>query len=277
MVVMMKKIRKVKYHISSKKSIKARIVQISDLHYYQEKDIILLNRIENEIKGLNPDYICITGDLIDETEIDATKLIEWIKDLKEISPIIISLGNHDTKDSSLLKETNSEEIFQSLSKIEDIYVLDNNQKKIGQFCFIGVTVSDEVCFEDKKSNSLFIKNLKKIPFKELNSNKYNIVLCHTPYVVIDKRVWKRELFKNSDLILCGHTHGGIASPKLYCILGKRGVISPRKKWFPKYSQGYYPEYHMIINSATKKLSHSSRLEFLDCFTTSEITIIDINK
>ena len=68
-----------------------RIVQISDVHIGSRQKGFM-RRIVNKINSLKPDYIVITGDLIDSSavEIDA---LESIRDL--VAPTLFSIGNHE--------------------------------------------------------------------------------------------------------------------------------------------------------------------------------------
>ena len=75
-----------KYNISNK--LNKKIVLISDIHYYSEKDIKQLNNVLDNIKKLNPSYICISGDLIDYSSVlDFDLLVEWLNKLANITII----------------------------------------------------------------------------------------------------------------------------------------------------------------------------------------------
>ena len=52
-----------------KGSINTNIVLISDIHYYNKKDLIHLNKVFDNIKKIKPDFICIPGDLTDESNV----------------------------------------------------------------------------------------------------------------------------------------------------------------------------------------------------------------
>ena len=73
-----------------------KIVLISDIHYYDKKDIKLLDKVLDRIYEINPDYICITGDITDISNIyDEDYFIDWLKRLSSKIKVIVVLGNHE--------------------------------------------------------------------------------------------------------------------------------------------------------------------------------------
>ena len=76
------------YNISNK--LNKKIVLISDIHYYSKKDVFRLNNIYNNIKKINPNYICITGDTIEKSSVfDLELLIDWLNKLTTICKVFI--------------------------------------------------------------------------------------------------------------------------------------------------------------------------------------------
>ena len=82
-----------KYKIETKKNIQTKIVHISDIHYSKKYNTKILDKVRKEIEQHNPNYICITGDLIDTYNATKTKefeyFINWLKKLSEIAKVII--------------------------------------------------------------------------------------------------------------------------------------------------------------------------------------------
>ena len=77
-------------------NINTKLVLISDIHYYNKSNIKVLNKILDLLRKINPNYICIPGDIIDNSNIlDEKYLIEWLRKLANISKVIISVGNHE--------------------------------------------------------------------------------------------------------------------------------------------------------------------------------------
>jgi hypothetical protein len=76
--------------------------------------------------------------------------------------------------------------------------------------------------EERKEK--YIKYMRN-KLKDINTNEFNILITHDP-----------ENFKlyeklKVDLIFSGHVHGGLVR------VGKLCLLSPRRKFFPKYSYG----------------------------------------
>ena len=63
---------------------------------------------------------------------------------------------------------------------------------------------------------------------DLDTNSYNILLTHNPLYADTYSSW------GADLTLSGHIHGGIIR-----IPFVGGLLSPERKFFPKYDGGMY--------------------------------------
>ena len=103
----------------------------------------------------------------------------------------------------------------------------------------------EEFYEDFKKHEKLYKNVKKdLP---------TLALVHSPEFSNDDKCV--NLFKDYDLILCGHTHDG-------CIpfgFGnfKRGLISPKKTFFPKNVRGLRKLDNNCIYSEIARLKFKS--------------------
>ena len=132
-----KKTTDIVYNTNTKKDLT--IIHISDIHFNTNTSLSKLNKLTTEIKKNNPDYIMISGDLIDEPKIIKNKykikeLLQFLSNLSEITKIFISLGNHDIFSSEDLK------FFNKLNELKNIYILDNDCYK-DEFIYIsGLTL-----------------------------------------------------------------------------------------------------------------------------------------
>ncbi|HBT72134.1 MAG TPA: phosphoesterase, partial [Lysinibacillus sp.] len=70
-----------------------RIVQVSDLHDALFGDN--QQRLIAKVKDTNPDYIFITGDVIDSNRYDLKQSLQAVKGLVEIADVYYVLGNHE--------------------------------------------------------------------------------------------------------------------------------------------------------------------------------------
>lgn len=259
------KISNKNYNISN--NLNKTIILISDLHYKSEKDLERLNSVLNSIKRLNPNYICIPGDIIDKSSIkDQDLLISWFKELSMISKVFISIGNHEFYINKKNKEFGlNKEFFNKLESIDNLCVLDNKNIIVDNINFIGITIPINYYSEDYNDN--FDECLDKI-----NSNKkyYNILLCHSPINICKSQILKE---KNINLVLCGHMHGGVVPKFLRPIFKHMGIISPNRKLFPKYAYGHIKKENtdILITSGIRVLPY----ENLNKFFKPEIVKINI--
>ena len=74
--------------------------------------------------------------------------------------------------------------------------------------------------------------------------------------------------KNIDLMLCGHTHGGLIRLP---IIG--GLVAPNQGWFPEYDMGYFNSgtVEMIITSGLGNSIDIPRFN-----NPPEVCVIEIN-
>jgi len=153
-----------------------RILQISDIHHKGNRPY--LTSIIKQINALGPDFVCFTGDLIEEGKYlpEALALMSGIK-----SPMYGVPGNHDYW---------SKVPFTGISR-----------------CFAasgGAWLLDEtVVTADAKfaiTGASFF-TFKKQPLR-VDPDRRNIFLMHYP-------AWIEKLAgKSFDLVLAGHSHGG---------------------------------------------------------------------
>ena len=137
----MTKISKTNYFINSK-DINKKILLLTDIHYYQKKDMKKLNNVLNSIKNESFDYICIVGDFIDIGSIkDMDLYIDWLNELAKIKKVFISLGGHDIiKAKGKYEYYYNKEFFDKLKKINNLYLLDNDIYEEDGIRFIGLTL-----------------------------------------------------------------------------------------------------------------------------------------
>lgn len=261
------KITNKNYNIKGK--INTNIVLISDIHYYNNKDIKHLNKVLDKIKQMSPKYICISGDIIDEAYVlNIEEFIIWIKKLSKICCVLISLGNHEYYINKKRKKFGlSKEFINKIKQIPKVYLLDNKNVVLEDINFIGITLPIEYYLKKKNIDECLgsVNSVK---------DKYNILLCHSPLDIVNSKTLK-EL--KIDLILSGHTHGG-ATPKIFRpLLKTRGLISPDMKLFPcnVYGNIKVDNTNIIITSGITVISHLNKFRILKNFFSSEIVCLKI--
>lgn len=249
------------------------LVLISDLHYYSKNNIKVLNNVLDKIRKISPEFICIPGDLIDKSEIlDEDELISWLVKLATISKVILSLGNHEFYINRSKGEFGlNNDLYKKIKAIDNLYFLDNANVKINDINFIGLTLPIEHFMKESYQEFPIKEYSKSI---KVEKECYNIILCHSPLSIInvaDKL--------NVNLILCGHTHGGIVPFFLRKIFRGRGFVSPNRSLFPKNCYGLIKrnKTNIIITSGITILSNLNKLNKFNKFFSPEIVKIKIKK
>lgn len=245
-----------------------KLALISDIHYSQKLKVSKLYQINDYLKDKNIYYICITGDIIDyngfigNVEHD-NEFLTWIEDLGKITKVIISVGNHDIEVDSNYNRTWNDAFFDKMRNIPNIIFLDNDIYEDENLRFLGYTsVYDH--HDSLKNMDLYIDDYKKV-FGDIHKDKYNILMCHSPKMVLKDEIFTKLCISDStNLVLSGHMHNGMYLPIMEKLShSNRGLISPYKEIFPKIARGYVHkdyEHHsvdFIISGGVTKLSQSS--------------------
>ena len=220
-----------KYVVENKKVPKEfdgyNIVQISDLHskLFGENNKKLIQKI----KSLNPDIVVVTGDLIDGENNNYNVALDFMKEISKLYRVYYIIGNHEQK--SLIKKY--KDYFNKLHQI-DFVNLDNNKVEIvkgdSNINLYGLTVPYscyKYLFDNQETTSIDIDFLEE-KLGKVDREQFNILLAHTPFYFDEYEKW------GADLTLCGHVHGGIVRLPLV-----GGLLSPDRKFFPKYDLGEY--------------------------------------
>lgn len=263
-----------KYRLESK--LNKRVVLISDIHYYNKSVVPVLKLVFEKIKDLEPDYICITGDLVDDINIVDTKyLVDWIKSLSKISSVIISVGNHEHYYNHKLTKMYDYKLFNKFNEIDNVYVLSNKIKLIDNINFVGINLPYQYYNSNEKEKYLVEFMNKKYP--KLRKG-FNILLCHSPYVITNPSVLDKLKCKdNISLILSGHMHAGLTFKCLKKVLKGRGFITPQGKVLKKYCYGIYKYKNItsIISTGVTKLSKNYKIGIFNFLYEPEIVVIDM--
>ena len=276
----MNKIKEYYFEVGSNKIAGKRIILLSDIHYYNNKEYLKLDAIYEHILKLKPDYILIAGDLLDEAFVsDLDKLYSWFEQISQSTQVYISIGNHDLLIKEDFETGFDKEFFIRLENIPNVHILDDTNYIDDKFCFYGLTMPAEYFYVKREPKEDLIKHMNNT-FLTADASKLNILLCHTPLAITRKEVLKQiKIYKDLDLIVCGHTHGGITPGFLRSLLKGVGIISPLRKFFFKnaYGKKNIDNTNIIVSSGVTKASHRNRFYKLNAFFASEITIIDIKK
>ena len=177
------------HHIRSPKlSRNRRIVQISDVHI-GSRQAGYMRRIVNKINKLEPDFVVITGDLIDSSAVS----YEALSSLGTLNAqTYFSIGNHE-------RYADLEKILDIAERL-GITTLRQQSERQGELIFVGIDDADR---RDQVG--------KMLPGIDLHKPSYQILLYHRPVG------WRSAMEHDIDLMLSGHTHNGQIFPFNYLV------------------------------------------------------------
>jgi hypothetical protein len=240
-----------------------RIVQISDLHLgsFNYKYKKLDSAIE-KINALQPDYIVMTGDLVNNYAVELRGWDNVFNRLESKEGKYAILGNHDYGDYSEWKTPKTKqknfELIQHFYKKINFKLLMNGAEVISkngeEIALIGVENWGKPPFKQYGNLRRALLKVKDIPFK--------ILLSHDP------THWTEEVIDKTDisLMLAGHTHGMQA-----------GFQYKNLKWSPikykfKHWAGLYKhnEQYLYVNRGLGWLGFPARIGMRP-----EITLIEL--
>lgn len=159
-----------------------RLAQISDAHL-GSREPKYFKRVIRRIKDLAPDYLLITGDLI-----DSTSVIQHLDCLEELDmPVYYVTGNHERYAG----------IDPILAKLESVGVrlLRNRTEARGEIQFIGI--------DDAEARDTVRRGLASL---QVDPHRFSVLLYHRPDGFEDAAA------AGVDLMLAGHTHNGQIVP-----------------------------------------------------------------
>lgn len=188
-----------------------KVVLIADLHMGYSIGHRYIEYMVNEINKLEPDLICIAGDIFDndyDALDDPEAITAALKNLKSTYGTYACWGNHDISEKILAGFT-----FGSKDQLED----DERMGKLLTDAGITLLNDEVVCIEDsfylvgRKDISRVkkIEKTRKTPdeiLSDLDKDKPIIVLEHQP------RQLSELAAAGADAQLCGHTHDGQIFP-----------------------------------------------------------------
>ncbi len=159
------------------------IAQISDVHVGSRSGRFLA-RVVARTNTLSPDYVFITGDLVDFRNVSERELGS-LANLD--APTYFIIGNHE-------RYVDLEDICQRLRNL-GVEVLRNSAVELGEIQLVGI--------DDAESRTQVGKVLTTIAAAP---DKFRILLYHRPHGTSDAAAW------GAHLMLCGHTHAGQIVP-----------------------------------------------------------------
>ncbi len=202
-----------------------RIVQLTDLHAaeFGENNCKLVEKIQ----ALHPDMISMTGDFIEqESDISVTETL--IAQLTDIAPVYVVSGNHDWASGA------ANELRAAIESAGGVW--------LGNSCRELTKDNDRIILagvEDPNSYAEMIQPDELMDQIALAyPDTFTILLAH-------RNDWP-EKYPNlqTDLILCGHGHGGVIRLPFV-----GGLLDTTRTLFPTYDAGLFPcnRYTMVVS------------------------------
>ncbi|MBR6669938.1 MAG: metallophosphoesterase [Ruminococcus sp.] len=234
-----------------------KIAHLSDLHKktFGKNNSRLLKKTADE----NPDIIIFSGDIITRDCRDFTELSHFLMRLTKIAPVYFSYGNHELD----LPEEYRKMLDDEMKKYgvhfaaNDYEILEIKDRKFS------ITFAQLKRNIYKKNGSY--RNLENYTYEDMindvrkpETDCTSILIAHNPFFAETYEKW------GADYTFSGHIHGGvIIIPFL-----KIGILSPERKFFPKYAKG-------VFEIGKMKLLISGGLGKLRLFNPPEIVVYSI--
>ncbi len=182
-----------------------RIVQVTDSHLGAIIDAEGMARYAEEISSLSPDLVVVTGDFVDDdtSREDLLGGCAALGAIRSTYGVFFVYGNHDRGyfDSSS-RGWNAADLRSELEKNGVTILEDESVLVDGRFYVVG---RKDRSAEGRGDGRLTAEAL----LSGLDPDLYKIVLDHQPHD------FDAEAAAGSDLVLCGHTHGGQFIPINY--------------------------------------------------------------
>lgn len=190
-----------------------KIVLISDLHHenFGSNQSALISAVAEQ----SPDIVVMTGDIVDEDHTDLKPIEDLLKGISDLCPIYYISGNHDVSSTTVVQYSALQTLFEKYG----VYDIDDSQVVLQKG-------DDEILLTGQEWRSIYVADY----LEPADPSYFNILLYHGSdcFDLISPFGY--------DLVLSGHTHGGlIRLPFVGGLITNTGAI------FPKYAGGAYTQ------------------------------------
>lgn len=202
-----------------------RIAHISDLHgavFGRDN-----KRLEQMIMALEPDILCITGDMVHKFSDSGDAFINLVSGLDHNLVKLFVTGNHEMvqRKSGRFEPLNRSVMYRKLENY-NVQIL-NGTTFIPPGLPIAFSGMDDD-FEHYEGAHFREEDFKPGDFLPMPTEDYlNVALIHRP------NYFRSIADYGYSLMLSGHTHGGVIR------IGRGGVLSPEMKFFPEFDKGLF--------------------------------------
>lgn len=262
---------------------RVRVIQLSDLHCaaYGKNNQKLLERVE----ALKPDVIICTGDMVDSVKDDLDYALKLGEKLAKIAPSYYIYGNNEVEEiydfSFSEKELDEKFGFSAGNRDENalLQLEDAFEKKLEA---VGVKVlkneKDTIKVKTMNIDVYGVLNSNPSSFWSYSGNAFTNYIDENPDNLKITAVHEPFIFQEfqpefwGDLMVCGHTHGGVVRiPVLGPLYTVDGGLLPERDGDFVYGRYDVAGTPLIVSSG---LENSNVLRINN---RPELVVVDINK
>ncbi len=257
------------------------LASIADIH----GNTLAMNLIVKLLKEYSLNYICLVGDTVDcKKDENKTELVSCLKELNRMCYVFLSMGNHEIYEKDIYLYDRSKKIitenylnfFKQLDGLTNCisFLNEFNSLELPDNIQINALNVPFVCYkyETKENFEQFLSTLNL----EFDEDKFNILLSHSPNCILQNNII--SYFKEMNLILSGHNHGGLVPTFLQDIIkGHKGIVGPYGKIFQNNSYGTWTNDNtsLIVNNGVTRISDTKLLGISDSIFMPEVDIVNI--
>ena len=238
-----------------------KILVLSDLHKKRYGDNF--NNIMGYCESAKPDYIFFLGDLYSRDETDMRPKAAFLARLRDLAPTYYIPGNHELYQPECLEALccRLNEIGVNVLRNKKMTLTENGESidLYGLQLPLHYYVNSDWSYCDLPKPTTKYLNKK---LGEPSSDRCTFLLAHKPAFFEQYAQW------GADVTFSGHNHGGIIRLP---IIG--GLLSPERRFFPKYSKGIYnsktygTDRQLVVTAGLGKFRFNNPSEILVCTLT----------
>lgn len=245
------------------------ILNLSDIH----SNIKALDKIISYIQNIKLDYILIPGDIVDILNLSNEKeFVDKVIELAKYAPTYITLGNHDKyiakRKMGSIDEVKETYFYKKLSNTENLTLFTANYSHAElEDITISSFIFDNSYYQNREKIEEFNSFIKKIDHNNLDNNKFNILLVHSPNDIIQNNhiINYSNVINKTNLILCGHNHGGLTPTWIQDAINNHiGLFGPYTVLIQKNAYGNWSDdnKNLLVSNGVTKLAPSASFKLL---------------
>lgn len=238
-----------------------KILVLSDLHKKRYGDNF--NNIMGYCESAKPDYIFFLGDLYSRDETDMRPKAAFLARLRELAPTYYIPGNHELYQPECLEALccRLNELGVTVMRNKKTTLTENGESidLYGLQLPLHYYVNSDWSYCDLPQPTTEYLNKK---LGKPSGDRCTFLLAHKPAFFEQYAKW------GADVTFSGHNHGGIIRLP---IIG--GLLSPERRFFPKYSKGIYnsktygTDRQLVVTAGLGKIRFNNPSEILVCTLT----------